>query len=108
MEDQARNPSIRSTISKTRSHDNRVAESLAELTPDSSGYRDLRKALMQYREYAARGSWPTVPADIKLKPGQMSDHVPAIARRLAASGDYTGAVPVDGQPAAYTRICRKR
>jgi murein L,D-transpeptidase YcbB/YkuD len=83
-------------------HDNRVAESLAELTPDAHGYRALRQALAQYRDYAARGGWPTVPAVIKLKPGQVSEHVPAVARRLAASGDYTGAMPADGQPAAYT------
>ena len=36
-------------------HDNRVAESLAELTPASSGYRDLRKALMQYRRVRRTG-----------------------------------------------------
>ncbi len=82
--------------------DKRVGESLAELTPEAPGYRALRDALVQYREYAARGGWPTVPADIKLKPGQVSEHVPAVARRLAATGDYAGALPVDGQPAAYT------
>jgi L,D-transpeptidase YcbB len=87
--------------------DNRVAESLAELTPEAPAYRALRKALAQYREYAARGGWSTIAADIKLKPGQVSEHVPAIARRLAASGDYSGAVMLDSQPApglsaAYT------
>ncbi len=83
-------------------NDNRVAESLAELTPEAPGYRALRTALAEYRGYAARGPWPTVPADIKVKPGHVSEHVPAIARRLAASGDYSGAVPADDQPAAYT------
>ncbi len=83
-------------------NDNRVAESLAELTPEAPAYRALRTALAEYRGYAARGGWPTVPAGIKVKPGQVSVHVPAIARRLAASGDYPGAVPADDQPAAYT------
>lgn len=83
-------------------HDNRVAESLAELTPTAPGYRELRQALAQYREYAARGGWSAVPAALKVKPGQESEHVPAIARRLAASGDYAGTVPADGQPAVYT------
>jgi murein L,D-transpeptidase YcbB/YkuD len=82
--------------------DDRVAESLAELTPQTPNYRALRRALAEYRGYAATGPWPTVPADLKVKPGQVSEHVPAIARRLAASGDYTGAMPADGQPAAYT------
>ena len=82
--------------------DDRVAESLSDLTPQAPGYRALRRALAQYREYAASGAWPTVPADIKVKPGQVSEHVPAIARRLAASGDYKGALPADGQAAAYS------
>jgi murein L,D-transpeptidase YcbB/YkuD len=82
--------------------DNRVAESLSDLTPEAPAYRALRQALAQYREYAMRGAWPTVPSDIKVKPGQVSEHVPAIARRLAASGDYAGALPADGQATAYT------
>ncbi len=82
--------------------DKRVGESLAELTPEAPGYRALRRRARAVSGYAARGGWPTVPADIKLKPGQVSEHVPAVARRLAATGDYAGALPVDGQPAAYT------
>jgi murein L,D-transpeptidase YcbB/YkuD len=82
--------------------DKRVGESLAELAPDAPGYRALRDALAQYRKFAARGGWSTVPADIKLKPGQLSEHVPAVARRLAATGDYAGPMPVDGQPAVYS------
>jgi L,D-transpeptidase YcbB len=83
-------------------NDRRVAESLEELTPDAPDYVALRRALAQYRKDAARGGWPTVPVDVKLKPGQVSGHVPAIARRLAASRDYSGTIPADGQPAAYT------
>ena len=82
--------------------DNRVAESLAELTPEAPAYRASVRRSRSIGTMPARGGWPTVPADIKLKPGQVSEHVPAVARRLAASGDYTGALPADGQPAAYT------
>lgn len=79
--------------------EHRVAESLTELTPSHQQYTQLRDALAKYREIAQRGGWPAVPADIKLKPGQRSPHVAAVAGRLAASGDYTGAVP--GPDAEY-------
>ena len=81
--------------------DNRVAESLFEHTPTNPDYRSLQKALTDYREQAARGGWPTVPPDARIKPGQASPHVAALARRLAASGDYTGAVPRAGDRAVY-------
>jgi L,D-transpeptidase YcbB len=81
--------------------DNRVAESLFEHTPTNSDYRALQKALADYRQQAARGGWPTVPPDVRLKPGQVSPVVAALARRLTASGDYTGPVPGTGEPATY-------
>jgi murein L,D-transpeptidase YcbB/YkuD len=81
--------------------DNRVAESLMELTPTDPEYRALRKALTDYRERASNGGWPEVPAKMTLKPGQRSPQVPALAQRLAASGDFGGDAPTSGQPAAY-------
>jgi murein L,D-transpeptidase YcbB/YkuD len=81
--------------------DNRVAESLMELTPTDADYRALRKALADYRAQASRGGWPAVPSNVHAKPDQQSPHVAALARRLAASGDFKGAVPADGRPAVY-------
>lgn len=81
--------------------DNRVAESLFEHTPTNPDYRALQKALADYREQAARGGWPTVPPDARIKPGQASPSVGALARRLAASGDYTGGVLRDGDRSVY-------
>lgn len=78
-----------------------VTGSLRELTPDDPEYRALRKTLTDHRALAANGGWPKVPANIRIKPGQRSPHVRAIAARLAASGDFTGTVPAEGQPAAY-------
>ena len=77
----------------------RVAQSLEELTPAHTQYMALRDALAQYRDIAQRGGWPAVPAGLKLKPGQTHAAVPAIARRLAVTGDYTGAI--DEQDQAY-------
>lgn len=78
--------------------DNRVGQSLTELTPAHPQYTRLRDALQQYRDIAARGGWPQLPATLKLKPGQQSPEVPALARRLAATGDFTGTV-ADGDTA---------
>ncbi len=78
-----------------------IAGSLRELTPDDPEYRALRQALADHRAQAARGGWPKVPANARLKPGQRSPHVRAMAARLAASGDFTGTVPAEGQPAVY-------
>jgi murein L,D-transpeptidase YcbB/YkuD len=78
--------------------DNRVGDSLKELTPAHPQYTRLRDALQQYRDIAARGGWPELPAALKLKPGQRSPDVPALARRLAITGDFAGTV-LDGDTA---------
>lgn len=82
---------------------NNVSASLQELAPVAPEYQALRKVLADYRDRATKGGWPAVPASLKLKPGQRSPAVPLVARRLAASGDFGGQVPPDGQPAAYDK-----
>jgi L,D-transpeptidase YcbB len=82
-------------------HDNRVAESLLELTPTNPDYRALQHLLREYREQAARGGWPGVPAGVKLKPGQRGPTVTAIAGCLRATGDYEGTVPEQNESAQY-------
>jgi len=81
--------------------DNRVAESLFELTPTSPDYRALQRALEDYRSIAADGGWPTVPASIRIKPGQWSPVASALARRLVVSGDYPGSAPAAGASIKY-------
>ena len=81
--------------------DNRVAESLFELTPTHRDYRALQKVLMEYRRQLADGGWPSVPTNLRIKPGTSSTQAAALARRLAASGDYGGRVPSEGRPAVY-------
>jgi murein L,D-transpeptidase YcbB/YkuD len=81
---------------------NRVDESLEELTPENAQYRNLRHTLAQYRDQAAKGGWPKVPATKRLKPGQRHASVAAIAKRLAATGDYTGGIPGDDGSAEYS------
>ncbi|HZB26648.1 MAG TPA: L,D-transpeptidase family protein, partial [Vicinamibacterales bacterium] len=77
----------------------RIAKSLQELLPDHPQYTRLRDALAQYRQIAQKGGWPALPVDLKLKPGQSHAAVPALAKRLAVTGDYTG--PIDEQSQTY-------
>jgi murein L,D-transpeptidase YcbB/YkuD len=73
-------------------NENRVGDSLAELTPSHAQYTTLRDALDTYRKIAQQGGWAPLPATLKLKPGQQNAAVPALARRLAVTGDFSGAV----------------
>jgi L,D-transpeptidase YcbB len=72
---------------------NRIAQSLADLLPKHREYTALRDALAEHRRMLEDGGWPEVPANLRLKPGQKHPAVPALARRLAASGDFRGRVP---------------
>ena len=81
--------------------EDRIADSLRELTPRAPEYQRLRATLADYRRIKSEGGWVTVPADLKLKPGQRSPQLAAVARRLTATRDYSGAIPADGQPTVY-------
>ena len=80
------------TLLKTALDEHRVGQSLLDLIPRHAQYDRLRSALAEYRELAKRGGWQPVPTGLKLKPGQSSVAVPALARRLALTGDYSHAV----------------
>jgi murein L,D-transpeptidase YcbB/YkuD len=79
----------------------RIAESLQQLSPDNAQYRNLRQVMADYRKQAAEGGWPKVPAT-KLRPGQSHQNVAIIAKRLSATGDYEGSIPPDGRQAKYS------
>jgi len=78
---------------------NRVKQSLDDLLPRDPQYGALRDALATYRAIAAKGGWTTLPRSLKLKPGQRSPAIPALAQRLAATGDYT--TPLDNTSTEY-------
>jgi L,D-transpeptidase YcbB len=85
----------------TALENNSVQQSLVDLAPDHTQYRALRTVLADYKAQAAKGGWPAVPRQVTIKPGQKSPHVAALAKRLAASGDYTASLPREGQIAGY-------
>jgi murein L,D-transpeptidase YcbB/YkuD len=85
-------------------------EALKRLRPTDPDYEALRQALVRYRQVAAAGSWPAVPAGRALKPGEpdAAARLQALRARLSAegflSGDSAGAnaprtddVPVEAQ-----------
>jgi L,D-transpeptidase YcbB len=76
--------------------ENRIEDSLDELKPQAAEYDRLRRALAAHRRQREAGGWPRVPA-MKLRPGAKSQHAAALAKRLAASGDYAGAIPAAGR-----------
>jgi len=50
-------------------------------------YLQLRAALKEYRQIEADGGWPVIPAGPTLKVGISDERVPALAKRLAITGD---------------------
>ena len=81
--------------------ENRISESLRELMPQVPEYKRLRSVLAKYTILKSQGGWLTVPPNLTLKPGQRSPHLSTLATRLAATGDYQGTPPSDGQTAVY-------
>jgi murein L,D-transpeptidase YcbB/YkuD len=63
---------------------------LTGFTPPHPQYAALRDALRHYRALASGGGWPSAGQGPILKPGMQDASVPALRRRLAASGDYAG------------------
>lgn len=69
----------------------RVRASLLELAPSQPGAARLREALARYRDIAARGGWPPVPAGPPLTLDAAGSRVEILRRRLAATGDLATA-----------------
>lgn len=68
---------------------------LATVFPRGWVYKQLQAALADYREIAALGGWPTIPAGATLKPGAVDSRLPLLAKRLMASGDLAPTVVPD-------------
>jgi L,D-transpeptidase YcbB len=73
----------------------RIREALDQLKPRYPFYTRLRSALATYRQIAAAGGWPTVPAGAPLKPGVTDARVTLLRRRLGVTGDLPAAAAQD-------------
>lgn len=68
---------------------------LATLSPPQRDYARLKVALAHYRELAAQGDWPQLPAGNKLVPGRRDLRVPVLRQRMVRDGDYRDDEPAD-------------
>jgi murein L,D-transpeptidase YcbB/YkuD len=64
-----------------------LREFASRLIPRVFLYDRFKTALAQYRAIEASGGWPSVPAGPTLRPGAADERVPALAARLAVTGD---------------------
>lgn len=69
--------------------DNRLDAWLASLPPPYAGYAALRKGLAAYRQIAADGGWPSVPAGPAFGLGATGARVAALRARLAVEDAAT-------------------
>jgi murein L,D-transpeptidase YcbB/YkuD len=60
------------------------------MLPRPKLYFDLQSALRRYREIAANGGWPSIPAGPTLRAGTVDARVAPLRRRLAITDDYRG------------------
>src|SRR5918996_111928 len=78
--------------------DGDVKRAFGALTPRHEQYRQLKKALREFREEQARaGGWPEVPKGPLLEPGTRDPRVVALRERLEATGDRPNRGPADPQ-----------
>lgn len=64
-----------------------MERAVRKMAPAHSGYTGLKAALQQMRELAIRGGWPQIQFPGTIKPGERSDPVVLIRRRMQISGD---------------------
>lgn len=63
-----------------------LASAVGDLQPTHPSYAGLRQALARYREIAASGGWPSVPAGPALRLGSQDWRVPVLRARLQVEG----------------------
>ena len=64
-----------------------VRQRALELRPDLNMYKFLQKNLKQYRQIAAEGGWPQIPAGETMKKGKSDPRVPLLKKYLMITGD---------------------
>ena len=80
-------------------------KSIAAMHPQDSAYDALREQLAHYRELAAKGDWPSVPAGAALKPGDRASlaRLSALRARLSVEG-IASESPPNGQAGAGSGV----
>ncbi len=93
-------------------HEKDIVPALQSLQPPYAGYQLLRRQLAYLRAVAAAGGWPKVPMGPTLKPGAVDPRIPAVRRRLMATGELSADQPVtpvyDADLQAAVRLFQQR
>lgn len=71
----------------------RIADIFAQTRPQHPAYASLKAGLARYRQLAAAGGWPSLPAGPTLKPCMIDPQVSFLRQRLLATGDYLPVSP---------------
>lgn len=85
-------PEVRPSIDATRvlrdlAAGKELAAATEALPPAYAGYHRLRRALELYRGLVRQGSWNAIADGPSIKPGMEDDRVPAVRKRLIATGE---------------------
>ena len=72
-----------------------VTRAMDDIRPSYEIYRDLSRALVEYREIEAEGGWAAVPEGEALKEGMRDQRVIKLRERLAVTGDLEIEGPAD-------------
>jgi murein L,D-transpeptidase YcbB/YkuD len=83
---------------------NDLAAVMERLQPAQPEYRDLQQALVRYRAIAAKGGWPSLEPNTRLKPAAQSAAVPILRQRLAIEGDLDASLEKDPSPAFDDKV----
>ncbi len=79
-----------------------IAGMVDSLKPQTPNYARLKAKLAEYRAWAARGGWGTVPAGPTLKPGMEQDRVSALRARMIAGRDLPTEKAAESRAAGNT------
>ena len=69
---------------------NQLADALKKVRPQLKSYNLMRGALKKYREIQEAGGWESIPEGPTLKVGMTDERIPALRKRLAATGHFEG------------------
>jgi murein L,D-transpeptidase YcbB/YkuD len=85
-----------SILKMSASIDNaQVTNLIAGFRPQTDFYRDMKRALANYRKIQAEGGWPQVVTGETLKPGMVTPRVRTIGQRLYVSSDMLTSIKSD-------------
>jgi murein L,D-transpeptidase YcbB/YkuD len=74
-----------------------MERALREMAPVHAGYQGLKTALQRMRDLERRGGWPQIQIPQAIKPGEKSDRVAAVRRRMQISEDLPVVESMDRQ-----------